>query len=168
MTDVHPRQRRRARLAPAEALIGFGLLLFAGLTLWQTLSIPVSPMYAQVGPRVFPYITTAGLALFAVLLLVQAARGGWQPEEEKEVVLDWRAVAFVAAGLVANVALIGPLGFSAASTAMFVLVSHGFGSRRPLRDVAIGLGLALAAYFGFARALGVNIGAGLIENLLGV
>ena len=167
MTDVHPRQRTHARMAPAEALIGLGLLLFAGLTLWQTLSIPVSPMYAQVGPRVFPYITTAGLALFAVLLLVQAARGGWQPEEEKEIVLDWRAVVFVTAGLVANVALIGPLGFSAASTAMFVLVAHGFGSRRPLRDAAIGLTLALAAYFGFARALGVNIGAGLIENLLG-
>lgn len=167
MTDVHPRQRTHARMAPAEALIGLGLLLFAGLTLWQTLSIPVSPMYAQVGPRVFPYITTAGLALFAVLLLVQAARGGWQPEEEKEVVLDWRAVVFVTAGLVANVALIGPLGFSAASTAMFVLVAHGFGSRQPLRDAAIGLTLALAAYFGFARALGVNIGAGLIENLLG-
>ncbi|RUX04212.1 tripartite tricarboxylate transporter TctB family protein, partial [Mesorhizobium sp. M2A.F.Ca.ET.037.01.1.1] len=26
--------------------------------------------------------------------------------------------------------------------------------------------LALAAYFGFAKALGVNIGAGLIENQL--
>lgn len=167
MTDVHARQRPRARLAPAEALIALGLLLFAALTLWQTLSIPVSPMYAQVGPRVFPYITSAGLALFAVLLFVQAARGGWQPAEEKEVGLDWKAVAFVVAGLLANVALIGPLGFSAASTAMFVLVAHGFGSARPLRDALIGLALALAAYFGFARALGVDIGAGVIENLLG-
>jgi putative tricarboxylic transport membrane protein len=167
MNDVHPGHRSLARIAPAEALIGFGLLLFAGLVLWQTLSIPVSPMYAQVGPTVFPYITTAGLAVFAVLLLVQAARGGWQPDEEKEVALDWKAVAFVTAGLIANVALIGPLGFSAASTIMFVLVAYGFGSRRPIRDAGIGLALALAAYFGFAKALGVNIGAGVIENLLG-
>jgi putative tricarboxylic transport membrane protein len=63
--------------------------------------------------------------------------------------------------------LIGPLGFSAASTVMFVLVAYGFGSRQPLRDAGIGLVLALAAYFGFAKALGVNIGAGVIENLLG-
>jgi putative tricarboxylic transport membrane protein len=167
MNDIHPRHRSLARIAPAEALIGLGLLLFAGLVLWQTLSIPVSPMYAQVGPRVFPYITTAGLTVFAILLLVQAVRGGWQQPDEKEVTLDWKAVAFVTAGLVANVALIGPLGFSAASTIMFVLVAYGFGSRRPLRDAGIGLALALSAYFGFAKALGVNIGAGVIENLLG-
>ncbi|TIX46827.1 MAG: tripartite tricarboxylate transporter TctB family protein, partial [Mesorhizobium sp.] len=30
----------------------------------------------------------------------------------------------------------------------------------------LGLILALAAYFGFARALGVNIGAGFVENQL--
>ncbi len=167
MNDIHPRHRSLARIAPAEALIGIGLLLFAGLVHWQTLSIPVSPMYAQVGPRVFPYITTAGLTVFAILLLVQAVRGGWQQPDEKEVTLDWKAVAFVTAGLVANVALIGPLGFSAASTIMFVLVAYGFGSRRPIRDAGIGLVLALAAYFGFAKALGVNIGAGVIENLLG-
>ena len=167
MNDIHPRHRSLARIAPAEALIGLGLLLFAGLVLWQTLSIPVSPMYAQVGPRVFPYITTAGLTVFAILLLVQAVRGGWQQPDEKEVTLDWKAVVFVAAGLIATVSLIGPRGFSAASTIMFVLVAYGFGSRRPLRDAGIGLVLALAAYFGFAKALGVNIGAGVIENLLG-
>lgn len=167
MDDIHLRRRSLAHIARAEALIGLGLLLFAGLVLWQTLSIPVSPMYAQVGPRVFPYITAAGLTLFAILLLIQAMRGGWQQPEEKEVTVDWKAVAFVTAGLVANVALIGILGFSAASTIMFVLVAHGFGSRHPLRDASIGLLLALVAYFGFAKALGVNIGAGVLENMLG-
>ncbi|TIV44463.1 MAG: tripartite tricarboxylate transporter TctB family protein, partial [Mesorhizobium sp.] len=67
---------------------------------------------------------------------------------------------------VANLVLIQPLGFTAASVIMFVLICHGFGSRHPLRDVLLGLILALAAYFGFARALGVNIGAGFIENQL--
>jgi putative tricarboxylic transport membrane protein len=160
-------QRTRASIALPEALIALGLLLFAGLVLWQTLAIPVSPMTAQVGPKVLPYITAAGLALLAVLLLVQAVRGGWQQPDEKEVAVDWKAVAFVTTGLIANVALIGSLGFSAASTIMFVLVAYGFGSRRPVRDAGIGLVLALTAYFGFAKALGVNIGAGVIENLLG-
>jgi putative tricarboxylic transport membrane protein len=50
---------------------------------------------------------------------------------------------------------------------MFVLIAYGFGSRRPLRDAAIGFVVALAAYFGFAKALGVNIGGGLFERLLG-
>ena len=149
-----------------EFLIGLGLLACAAVVLWQTLSIPVSPLYSKVGPTVFPYMTTAGLAVLAVLLMVAAVRGGWQPDEEKETPTDWKALAFVAAGLIANVLLIQPLGFTAASVVMFVLVCFGFGSRHPLRDALIALVLALAAYFGFARALGVNIGAGLVENLL--
>ena len=154
------------RLAMPEFLIGLGLLACAAVVLWQTLSIPVSPLYSKVGPTVFPYMTTAGLVVLALLLMVAAVRGGWQPDEEKETPTDWKALAFVAAGLVANVLLIQPLGFTAASVVMFVLVCFGFGSRHPLRDVLIALVLALAAYFGFARALGVNIGAGLIENVL--
>jgi len=63
--------------------------------------------------------------------------------------------------------LIVPLGFTAASTAMFVLITYGFGSRNIMRDVAIGFVVAIIAYFGFAKLLGVNIGAGLIEGLLG-
>lgn len=158
---------QRAKPAMPEALIGLGLLVTAALVLWQTMVMPVSPMYSKVGPTVFPYMTAFGLALFAVLLIVQAWRGGWQPDDEKEVGIDWKSVAFVAAGLVANVALIKPLGFSFASTLLFVLVAHGFGSRKPLHNAAIGLVLSLAAYFGFAKALGVNIGAGVIERLLG-
>ena len=39
-------------------------------------------------------------------------------------------------------------------------------SERP-RDAALGLVMALASYFGFAKVLGINIGAGLVENALG-
>lgn len=156
----------RARLAVPELLIALGCLSFAGVVLWQTFAIPVSPMYAKVGPTVFPFMTAGGLAVLGASLLVQAVRGGWQPEEEASVPVDRRAVGFVAAGLLANVLLIGPLGFTAASVLMFVLIAHGFGSRRPLRDASLGAALALAAYFGFAKALGVNIGAGLVENVL--
>jgi putative tricarboxylic transport membrane protein len=160
-SDPHP------GLALPEALIGIGLLVCAGAVVWQTAVMPVSPMYSKVGPTVFPYMTAAGLAILAILLFIQAMRGGWQPDDEKEVKADWKSVAFVAAGLVANVALIGPLGFTAASAVLFVLVAHGFGSRQPIRNAITGLVLSLAAYFGFAKALGVNIGAGVIERLLG-
>jgi putative tricarboxylic transport membrane protein len=126
----------------------------------------VTPLYSKVGPTDFPYITMVGMTVLSLLLIVAALRGGWQPEEEKETPTDWKAMGIVAAGLLANVLLIKPLGFTVASVVMFVLVCLGFGSRHPLRDGLIALVLALAAYFGFARALGVNIGAGLIENVL--
>jgi putative tricarboxylic transport membrane protein len=150
-----------------ETLIGLGLLGVAGVVWWQTGAIATSPMYAKVGPRIFPYLTAIGLAVMAVAMVVAGLRGGWQPDEEREVATDWRAVGFVGAGLLANVLLIGPAGFTLASVVMFVLVAHGFGSRAPLRDAGIALVFALAAYFGFAKALGVNIGAGVVERLLG-
>lgn len=155
------------KFALPEALIGLGLLLFSAFALWQIWQIPPSPIYAKVGPTTFPYIAVGGLAVLAVFLVIEAARGGWQPDDEKDVSVDWRAFGFVAAGLVANLALITWVGFTLASTVMFVLIAHGFGSRTPLRDAAIGFVVALAAYFGFAKALGVNIGAGWFETLIG-
>ena len=155
-----------SRLAMPELLIGIGLLACAAAVAWQTLAIPVSPLYSKVGPTVFPYITMTGMIVLSLLLILAAVRGGWQPPEEKETPTDWKAMGIVIAGLVANLVLIQPLGFTAASVIMFVLVCYGFGSKRTLRDALTGLILALAAYFGFARALGVNIGAGFIENQL--
>jgi putative tricarboxylic transport membrane protein len=158
---------RRQGIAWPEAAIGLALIAFAGFALRQTLAIPVSPLYAKVGPTVFPLITVGGLATLGALLLVAARRGGWQDAEEAQVSPDSAALALVAAGLLANVLLIGPAGFTIASTVMFALVARGFGSRRLLRDAGLGFALALAAYFGFAKALGVNIGAGPLERLLG-
>lgn len=159
----------KLHIAPAwpEIVLSAGLLAMAGIVAWQTTTIAVSPLYAKVGPTVFPYFTAGGLAVFALLLLRQGFRGGWQGEEEKATPPEWAAIAYVAAGLFANVALIKPLGFTAASVILFTLVARGFGSRRVLRDAAAGLLLALTAYFGFAKILGVNIGGGIVENLLG-
>jgi hypothetical protein len=161
-TDDH--QAAPRRIALPELLIGLGMLAAAGTVLWQTFAIPVSPLYSKVGPTVFPYITAAGMLVLAVLLVVAAVRGGWQPEEEKETPTDWKSMIFVVAGLLANLFLIQPLGFTAASVIMFVLVCYGFGSRHTVRDFITGLVLSLAAYFGFAKALGVNIGGGFVEN----
>jgi putative tricarboxylic transport membrane protein len=163
--STHDHHAAPRRVAMPELLIGIGMLAAAATALWETMAIPVSPLYSKVGPTVFPYITAAGMLVLAILLIVAALRGGWQPEEEKETPTDWKSMAFVVAGLLANLFLIRPLGFTAASVIMFVLVCYGFGSRRPLRDLVIGLILGLAAYFGFAKVLGVNIGAGYIENL---
>lgn len=166
-TNEGPLAAPAARLRIPEALLAVGVLIFAGVVLAQTLVIPVSPLYSKVGPTVFPYITVGGLALFGALLLVQAFRGGWQPTEERDVPIDWRALGWIAVGLAVNAALIVPLGFTLASALMFTVIARGFGSRRIVRDAGIGLALSLVAYFGFAKALGVSLGQGPLERLLG-
>lgn len=154
------------RPAVGETIIAVGVLVLAAVVLWQTFEIPVSPLYAKVGPTMMPLITAAGLGLLGVLLLIEALRGGWQPEEEKETRPDHVALAWVAGGLILNVLLIGTLGFTISSVMLFVCVARGFGSRSILRDAGIGAAFALIAYFGFAQTLGINIGSGLLENAI--
>jgi putative tricarboxylic transport membrane protein len=156
----------RATRAMPETVLGLGVVVAALFAFWQTSIIPVSPLYSKVGPTIFPYIASTLLLVLGGLLTLQGLRGGWQPDDEKEIPLDWKAMAFVGAGLLANVVLIGPVGFTVASTLMFTLIAWGFGSRTPLRDAAIGFVLALAAYFGFATGLGVNIGRGPLESAI--
>jgi putative tricarboxylic transport membrane protein len=161
---------QRGRLGPlpalGETIIASGVLVLGGVIYWQAASIPVSPIYAQVGPTIFPLITAAALGVLGVLLLISAFRGGWQTDDEKELAPDYAALGWVAAGLVLNVLLIGPAGFTIASVILFVCVARGFGSRAILRDALIGAAFALIAYFGFAKTLGINIGSGLIEPFL--
>jgi hypothetical protein len=70
---------------------------------------------------------------------------------------DRAALLWILAGLVLNVVLIGPAGFTIASTILFVCVARGFGSKAIVRDALIGAAFALVAYFGFATTLGINI-----------
>jgi putative tricarboxylic transport membrane protein len=158
-----PTTAGRAAALPEMAL-GAGVTVVALIAAWQASLIPVSPMYSKVGPTIFPYIGAFLLLILGLSLVWQGFRGGWQPQDEKDVPIDWVPLGILMVGLVANVVLIGPLGFTIASTVMFTLIAWAFGSRRPWVDAPIGFVLALAAYFGFAGGLGVNIGMGAFER----
>lgn len=153
---------------PDLAVGGFVLALGAGC-LWLTGAIPASPLYAQVGPKAVPYVVGAGLLALGAGLLAAALRGGWSQglaEMQDAPRPNWRTFGLLLGGLAVNLALIGPCGFALAASAQFVLVAAAFGSRRPLRDLALALVLTLAVWFGFVEVLGVNIGAGLLEGLV--
>lgn len=161
-----PAQQKGARPPAGETLIALGVLALAGVVFQQTLAIPVSPIYARVGPTAVPMMAAIGLAGCGLALLVHALRGGWQDAQEKGVVQDKRALALLTAGLLANIGLIGPAGFTIASAVLFTLTARAFGSTNSLRDAAVGFGIAIVAYLGFARALGINIGAGPLERMI--
>ncbi|MBY0330688.1 MAG: tripartite tricarboxylate transporter TctB family protein [Acetobacteraceae bacterium] len=167
---MNDRAREPSSLWP-DVLVGGFVLLLGALTLWQALVIPVSPLYGQVGPKVVPFVAAGGLIVLGGCLLFVALRGGWSwalegsaPGAPDAAPANRRALGLLGAGLLANLALIGFLGFSLAATAQFVLVAAAFGSRRPLRDLVLALVLTLAVWFLFVEALGVNIGAGLLEG----
>ncbi len=169
MSDT-PRQEggQKPGLGP-DLAAGLFVLLLGALCLWQAGIIPATPLYAQVGPKFVPYLVGGLVVLIGLGLTVQALRGGWSAEMEDvrdAPPTNWRALGLVGAGLLANLLLIDWLGFVFAATAQFVLVAAGFGSRRPGRDLLIGLAVTLSAFLAFDKLLGVNIGAGILEGIL--
>lgn len=148
--------------------VGIGVLALAALVVVGTLMIPQSPIYARVGPTLFPWLAGAGLAVLGFGLALVGLRGGWSRTLEDRPTDPFNPVSFglLLAGLVVNAGLIDYVGFVLASTAQFVLVCACFGSRGWLRNVCIGLIVCLGSYIVFSRLLGVNIGAGIIEDLV--
>jgi putative tricarboxylic transport membrane protein len=159
----------RVRPDPADLGAGLFVLGLGGLAVWQTLVVPASPLYAQVGPTLVPGLVAAALLVLGALLTASALRGGWSAgiEEVAEAPsANPRSLALLLAGLLANLVLIGPLGFTVAASAQFVLVAAAFGSRAHLRNLGIAIAVSLGAYTLFVQVLGVNIGAGLVEGLI--
>lgn len=155
------------RPAKSELLLAVGVVTLALVVAYGTTEIPVSPLYSKIGPTVFPYMVVVGLALLGLALLVAALRGGWtQGDDEAHMPPDFRALGWLLAGLLLNVALISFLGFVIASILLFTCVARAFGSTRIGRDALIGAILALVTYLGFDRVLGFSIGAGILEGII--
>jgi putative tricarboxylic transport membrane protein len=156
---------------PDRADLGAGLFVLGlgAIGVWQAIAIPTSPIYAQVGPKLVPWLVALGMLVLGALLTGSALRGGWSRGIEElhgAPRANLRALGLLLAGLLANLLLIVPFGFTVAATAQFVLVAAAFGSRAHLRNLGIAFVVSLAAYTLFVKALGVNIGAGVIEGLI--
>ena len=160
---------QRAGTPGADLGVGLFVVALGLLTLYAAWAIPDSPIYAQVGAKAVPYLVGGVLVLLGIALSVSASRGGWSGGLEEEMAApptNWRALGLLGAGLLVQIALIDWLGFVIAATIQYVLVCAAFGSRRPLRDLLIGIVVTLGAFLGFSRLLGVNIGAGVLEGFL--
>ncbi|WP_376098963.1 tripartite tricarboxylate transporter TctB family protein [Roseomonas sp. CCTCC AB2023176] len=153
----------------ADLAVGGFVTFLGALTLYGAYAVPASPLYAQVGATAIPIVVGVFLVVIGVLLSLVGLRGGWSHGLEELIdapPVNWRSLAIIFAALLVQLALIEWLGFVIAATIQYVLVCAAFGSRHPLRDLLIGAVVCLAAYLGFDRLLGVNIGAGILEGII--
>ena len=161
------------RRSPAEVAISTAVLLVGIAVAVIGRSLSGSQGYALVGPDMMPMVVGIGLSILGAWLLVESLRGGWRnpesdvPEERGDHAFLAGAFVWVLGGLAAQIALVHTAGFVIAAGALFSCVARGFGSVRPLRDLAIGLGLGLAVFLFFVKFLNVNLPAGLLKPLLG-
>lgn len=157
------RNTERSPIRPGELLISLALFALGSLVVYDTQSIAETQDYAQVGPRLFPYIIGVGFTLCGAVLGWHALSGGWRNvplDQEGHDAPDWVAFFVIGAGVILHMVLIGWAGFIIASTVLFVVVARGFGSRKPWRDLGIAAALSTVTFFLFTGVLGLSLPAG--------
>lgn len=171
MSAAAPQLRRGPR--PAELAVSLGVLALGLGAAWVAASLPEAGGYARIGPNFVPKGVAGALVVLGLWLLAEAFTGGWRaaqpedPAERGEHAFVPAAFAWVAAGLVAQMALIHTAGFPLAAAVLFAFVARGFGSVRWLRDAGIGLAIGVGVFLFFVRFLNVNLPAGWLLPVLG-
>ncbi|MBO8142205.1 MAG: tripartite tricarboxylate transporter TctB family protein [Firmicutes bacterium] len=173
----------RGVLFTGDLLLALGVLGLAAFLFAGALNIRVSPSYAHIGPRFFPFLVSGGLGACGLALLAQAARrapaksgsleerpaaSGKPPVvgDAPKPAVYWPSVAIVAAALAGQFLLMERAGFVVASALLFWAVAFAFGSRRYGRDILVGIGLAFVVYVVFTRLLGLHLPGGMLTTML--
>ncbi|WP_119390109.1 tripartite tricarboxylate transporter TctB family protein [Taklimakanibacter lacteus] len=159
-----PSSDRRKDKAVAARPWWLGAAVFAMGLLWLhgAQGIASTTNFIGLGPAAMIRMVGAGLAILGMLLILQALRGvPFMPQEEEgaDAAAPPSRPAFLLAlaGIAVPLATIRMLGFPLTAIFAFALVTHAFGSRRTLLDLAIGAVIGAASWYGFSL-LGIELG----------
>jgi putative tricarboxylic transport membrane protein len=151
-----------------QKAVGAGVLLLGLVLAWGASGIPSDAVYSGVGANFLPWVVSLALLGCGAGLLWQAFRGGFSALEEGSGAArgDWGAFAWVAAGVLANAALITTIGFVLSNTLCFMLAVRGLrqsegrsnaGARRLILDFVTGMLIAAPAFWLFTKLLGISL-----------
>ncbi|MGQ2921637.1 MAG: tripartite tricarboxylate transporter TctB family protein [Hydrogenophaga sp.] len=158
-----PNRHRAGQLA-----MGIGALIVAAVLAVGALAIPSDAGYAGVGPDFLPWVVSAALAVCGVMLIREVLTGGYRQMEEPSGAArgDWRALAWVSAGVLLNAALITTIGFILSCSLCFALAVRGLRAsegkpigdvRQTVKDALIGVAISAPVYWLFTKLLAVNL-----------
>lgn len=148
---------------PVQLAIGLGVVAISAVLAVGAYRFPEEMGFVILGAHVYPYALAVFLGVVGLLLCYQAVTGGFreladhEDESAKALPGGKLGAAWVTAGLVGVAVLINLIGFVLAAGLLFVCSARGFGSRRPVRDLAIGIALTLPIYWLFNAGLGVSL-----------
>lgn len=157
------------------------LVLFATYLVFGIVTMKVPEGTAFPGPQFFPAIIAGGLTLFAALLSVGAVKQKLktvteirtgavvlpvleddEPRPRKRVGLDWASLTWVVGGFLAFSLLLTTLGWIIAAALLFWCVGRGFGEKRHLKSLIVGLTVGSILYIAFDMLLGLSLPSGVL------
>ena len=147
-------------VVPTQLAVGLGLIAISVVLAMGAYRFPPEMGFVILPAYVYPYVVAAFLGGVGLLLSYQALSGGFRELDNHDagtVPGGKTGAAWVTAGLVGVALLINLIGFVLAAGLLFACSARGFGSRHPLRDLAIGIALTLPIYWLFNAGLGVSL-----------
>jgi putative tricarboxylic transport membrane protein len=142
-----------------QALVGAGTAALGAFFAVGATQISSAAGYGGVGPNFLPWVVGLALLACGVLLVWEAASGGFR-------VMDEPGFVWVSIGILATAALITRIGFILSCALCFVLAVRGFKSaegrldlspRAWLVDLAVGMAIAAPVYWMFSKLLAINL-----------
>ena len=170
MNEGAPREEGRAGGKLASRIAAATILAFAAVVFYDAINVTGRGGFGPQQPGFFPMIVAVGLAVFGLAFLLRTTfwpdRDLMDQVAEAQAETHWFTVGLVAAALLLYAFILGALGYIVSTALFFVTVARIAGSRRPLRDVVVGVALSVVVYFGFTELLGVRLPAGVLEPIL--
>lgn len=157
-------------------VMGFVALVFAAWVAWQTSKIPMRLVSNEPGPRLFPYISAAGIAIFAILSMIfdgpkesaQSAKTGRGQYLDK--------AGWIRLGVIMVEAIVFTIGMEfigfwiTAMLGMFLFIWTLKGEKKIniILAIALSIGLASLCYFGFTKGFNIPLPKGAIWEALDI
>lgn len=148
----------------ANRILGLLCLALAAAMAWAAHGYAAEISYEPVGPRAFPTLLAAVLALAGLWLAVRPGRA--VTGEGAGAHAAWLPLGLTVGAMLAYALLFQWLGFVLATALMTVPVGRSFGGR-PLPLLAAGLGLGLGLFFLFDKLFDVILPTGVLSFVLG-
>lgn len=174
MTATENTQQTGTPVRPdwAQYIVCAVMVVVGGFLIYDGVSMPGG--YAEVdpvGPRLFPIAIGVGLLAMAVVLAVAIPRGlrgeaDAGEDIDPDMPSDWRTVGLLVGLFVLLIVLVEPLGWAIAGALFFAGCATVLGSRHYVRNIAIGVVLAVGSFYAFYSGLGIPLPAGVLDGIL--
>ncbi|MBV1788673.1 tripartite tricarboxylate transporter TctB family protein [Marinobacterium sp. D7] len=139
-----------------DRIFAGALLLLSGLIAWAAAQFDVPFQYEPLGPKAFPYILSALLAVAAVWLMIRPSADDWKPT--KEVVLRLGGALVLMYGYAF---IYEPLGFIIATAIVGGVFSWLFGEK-PIKAGVYALVMSVMSFFLLTDLLQLNVPVGTV------
>jgi putative tricarboxylic transport membrane protein len=157
----------KAQYIVCAVLVAVGVFLIVD-------ALSLEPGFAKVdpvGPKLFPIAIGAILVVLAIVLAIAIPRGSVGEADAGEDVDpntpgDWRTVGLLVGLFVSVIVLVNPLGWAITGTLLFAGAATILGSRHYIRNIVIGVVLAVASFYAFYSGLGIPLPAGILDGIL--